>query len=59
MRMSLLRPDRALRLRNTPPDAQHMHTLIGFMRAEDDWDQFKTRFHRALPKRGDTLSLSF
>lgn len=37
--------------------AQHMYALIGFMRAEDNWDEFKTRFHRAYPKKGDTLPL--
>lgn len=40
-----------------PALAQHMHALIGFMRAEDDWDQFRARFNRAFPKKGDTLSL--
>jgi hypothetical protein len=40
-----------------PALAQHMHALIGFMRAEDDWDSFKTRFHRAFPKKGENLHL--
>lgn len=40
-----------------PALAQHMHALIGFMRAEDDWDQFRGRFYRAFPKKGDTISL--
>lgn len=40
-----------------PALAQHMHALIGFMRAEDDWDSFKNRFHRAFPKKGDSLFL--
>ena len=40
-----------------PALAQHMHALIGFMRAEDDWESFKSRFHRAFPKKGETLSL--
>lgn len=40
-----------------PALAQHMHALIGFMRAEDAWDVFRARFHRAFPKRGDTLDL--
>ena len=40
-----------------PALAQHLYALIGFMRAEDDWDSFKARFHRAYPKKGETLSL--
>jgi hypothetical protein len=40
-----------------PALAQHMYALIGFMRAEDDWQSFKHRFDRAFPKRGDTLQL--
>lgn len=40
-----------------PQLAQHMHALIGFMRAEDDWASFKHRFDRAFPKSGDTLPL--
>lgn len=40
-----------------PALAQHMYALIGFMRAEDDWEEFKLRFYRSFPKKGDTLSL--
>lgn len=40
-----------------PALAQHMHALIGFMRAEDDWGEFKTRFYRAFPKKGENLPL--
>jgi hypothetical protein len=40
-----------------PALAQHMYALIGFMRAEEDWDTFKARFHRAYPKKGDTFQL--
>lgn len=40
-----------------PALAQHMHALIGFMRAEDDWNLFRARFNRAFPKQGDTLTL--
>ena len=40
-----------------PALAQHMYALIGFMRAEDEWESFKVRFHRAYPKKGDNLSL--
>jgi P63C domain len=42
-----------------PALAQHMYALIGFMRAENNWDEFKTRFGRAFPKKGDTLALNF
>lgn len=42
-----------------PALAQHMYALIGFMRAEQNWDEFKTRFGRAFPKKGDTLELNF
>ena len=40
-----------------PALAQHMYALIGFMRSEDNWESFKARFHRAYPKKGETLSL--
>ena len=40
-----------------PALAQHMHALIGFMRAEDEWGSFKNRFYRAFPKKGDSLFL--
>lgn len=40
-----------------PALAQHMYALIGFMRAEDNWDSFKQRFYRAYPKRGDNYML--
>lgn len=40
-----------------PALSQHMHALVGFMRAEDDWRSFYQRFSRAFPKRGDTLPL--
>lgn len=40
-----------------PALAQHMHALIGFMRAEDDWGEFKARFTRAFPKKGENLQL--
>jgi len=40
-----------------PALAQHLYALIGFMRAEDSWDVFKSRLDRAFPKKGDTLSL--
>jgi len=40
-----------------PGLSQHMHSLIGFMRASDDWASFLALFNRAFPKRGDTLPL--
>lgn len=40
-----------------PALAKHMFALVGFMRAEDDWHSFRTRFYRAYPKKGETLSL--
>lgn len=40
-----------------PALAQHLHAVIGFMRASSDWDQFKTMMDRAFPKKGDTLTL--
>jgi hypothetical protein len=40
-----------------PALAQHMYALIGFMRAEDDWSSFRTRFYKAFPKKGDNLQL--
>lgn len=42
-----------------PALSQHMHALIGFMRAEDDWLSFKERFNRAFPRHGDTIPLMF
>ena len=35
----------------------HLHTLINFMKAHDDWDEFYMRLNRALPRKGYTLSL--
>ena len=32
-----------------PRLSQHLHTVIHFMRAADDWDQFKSLIDRALP----------
>jgi hypothetical protein len=42
-----------------PALAQHLHTVIAFMRASDDgdWDGFMARLNRALPKRSDTMQL--
>jgi len=35
----------------------HLHTLVNFMKAYDDWDEFYMRLNRALPRKGYTLSL--
>ena len=40
-----------------PALAQHLHAIIGLMRASNTWDQFKTLIGRAFPKRGETLQL--
>lgn len=40
-----------------PALAQHLHALIGLMRASDDWKQMTKLVNRAFPKRGDTLQL--
>jgi hypothetical protein len=42
-----------------PALAQHMYATIGFMRAEDNWHSFITRFHKAFPKKGENLALAF
>lgn len=41
-----------------PALAQHMYATIGFMRASDNWESFKSTFYRAFPKKGDNLALS-
>lgn len=42
-----------------PALSQHMFALIRFMKAEDSWEEFKPRFYRAFPQKGDTLHLEF
>lgn len=42
-----------------PALAQHMYATIGFMRASENWDSFKTNFYKAFPKKGDNLALAF
>jgi len=39
--------------------AQHLHTVIAFMRISKTWDQFYAMLNQAFPKRGDTLLLPF
>lgn len=41
-----------------PALAQHLHAVIGLMRASSSWDQFKRLLDRAFPKKGNTLSLA-
>lgn len=40
-----------------PALAQHLHAVIGLMRASADWDQFKMMIDRAFPKKGAQLEL--
>jgi hypothetical protein len=40
-----------------PALAQHLHAVIGLMRASDDWQGFQRNLQRAFPKRGMTLAL--
>lgn len=41
-----------------PALAQHLHAVIGFMRASATWDQFYRLMQRAFPKKGQTLELA-
>jgi hypothetical protein len=40
-----------------PALAQHLHAVIGFMRASESWTEFMKLLQRAFPKRGTTLAL--
>jgi hypothetical protein len=40
-----------------PALAQHLHAVIGLMRASATWDQFKSLLDRAFPKKGTQLEL--
>ena len=40
-----------------PALAQHLHAVIGLMRASATWEQFKTMLDRAFPKKGTQLDL--
>lgn len=40
-----------------PALAQHLHAVIGLMRASATWGQFKMMLDRAFPKKGTQLSL--
>jgi hypothetical protein len=41
-----------------PALAQHLHAVIGLMRASSGWDQFYRMMNRAFPKRGTTIELA-
>lgn len=41
-----------------PALAQHLHAVIGFMRASSGWDQFYRLINRAFPKKGQTIELA-
>lgn len=41
-----------------PALAGHMYAIIGFMRAHNDWNEFKQQFSIAFPKKGENLSLA-
>jgi hypothetical protein len=40
-----------------PALSQHLHALLGLMRASDTWAQMMKLVNRAFPKRGDTLQM--
>ena len=40
-----------------PALAQHLHAVIGLMRASGDWKSFHALLDKAFPKRGDVLQL--
>ncbi|WP_234450864.1 P63C domain-containing protein [Paracoccus sp. MC1862] len=40
-----------------PALAQHLHAVIGLMRASATWEQFKSLLDRAFPKKGTQLQL--
>ena len=40
-----------------PALAQHLHAVIGFMRASSKWDQFYRLLQRAFPKKGHTIEM--
>jgi hypothetical protein len=41
-----------------PALAQHLHALLGLMRASDTWGQMMRLVNRAFPKRGDSLQMA-
>ena len=41
-----------------PALAQHLHAVIGLMRASEDWVHFMKMMNRAFPKRSDSLQMT-
>lgn len=41
-----------------PALAQHLHAVIGLMRASNSWSTFRHLIDRAFPRRGDTFELN-
>lgn len=41
-----------------PALAQHLYAVIGFMRANDNWDSFKKMLDLAFPKRNSTIEMN-
>lgn len=41
-----------------PALAQHLHAVIGLMRASTSWEQFNDMIDRAFPKKGHTIPLA-
>ena len=42
-----------------PALAQHIHAIVGLMRASSSWAQFHDMLDKAFPKRGDRMQLEF
>jgi len=42
-----------------PALAQHIHAIIGLMRASNTWSQFHDLLNKAFPKRGTSVQLEF
>lgn len=42
-----------------PALAQHLHAVLGLMRASTSWQQFRAMLDMAFPKHGDTMLLPF
>jgi len=40
-----------------PALTAHIHSVIGFMRANDNWDRFILMMDRAYPKKGTQIPL--
>jgi hypothetical protein len=42
-----------------PSLAQHLHAVMGLMRASQNWEGFMRLLNAAFPRRGDTLTMAF